>query len=162
MKMPNFIHLTAIMTFLVVMFSCEKNEEITNLPSAPTRSLIRIGSFEGQNGSSISGQFEIWRNNNSGAESFETLNDFTVINVSETVQFWFTDQTGFSELQVSSNKLLIDSLVSDVSGVHKFSIPAGHSASQFTHTVLFGSKSKTNLAGSKILLPPPPAGEGGN
>ncbi|MBX7150435.1 hypothetical protein K1X84_02260 [bacterium] len=144
----------------MLILSCEDNSGFSESSSHSYRTLIRIGKFEGQNGSHVSGQFEVWRIDSTGIESFETLNDFTVVNISETIQFWLTDQTGFSQLSASSNKLMIDSLVSNTSGSHQFSIPEGHSVSLYTYAVLFGSTSQENLGGAKILLPPPPSDVG--
>lgn len=116
---------------------------------------IWTGGFSGQNGVTMFGQIDVLQDQSSLQETFEIHNDFIVSGVSGTIQFWLSDNNGAANLNSAIKKILVDSLVSNYSGAHNFTVPAGNKSSDYTYVVVFGSNPKKNIGNAKLVLPTP-------
>ena len=146
-----------IFIIMAVFISCKDDAGIGGSPyTPPAETLLRVAVFSAQNGSTISGQIEVWKENANGTETLELLNDFKVSGISGTIQFWLTDNTGSNNLVASTKKTIVDSLTTNYSGEHIFNIPAGITAADYTYVVAFHRNSMSHIGKAQLLLPQPP------
>lgn len=146
-----------IFFIMTAVISCTDDAGTGGSPyTPPAETLLRVAVFSAQNGSTISGQIEIWKENTNGAETLELLNDFNVSGVSGTIQFWLTDNTGANNLNASTKKQIVDSLTSNYSGKHIFNIPAGVTAANYAYVVAYSRNSASHIGKAQLLLPLPP------
>ena len=142
----------------IVGVSCKETDnssiDIGSGNTYPT--LIRIGLFSGLNGVTTTGQIEIYRNESTLQETFETLNDFHTSGITGSIQFWLTDNTGSTNLSSSTKKLLLGTLESGYDGIHSFSLQLGEKSFDYTHAVVFGVNGNKNIGKALLVLPLPP------
>lgn len=151
-----------LLIILFSLISCdEKNGTNGSTNPLPASTLLWVAAFTAQNGSTISGQVEIWKNDSTGNERIVILNNFFVSGITGTIQFWLTDNTGADNLLISTKKMIVDSLISDYSGGHIFNIPSGAHSSNYSYIVAYHRQSASHIGKAHLLLPEPP-GSGSN
>jgi len=119
--------------------------------SIAANTLLKIGSFVGQNNYTATGSLQVWRLAN-GAESFQTGTDFRVSGGAGSISFWLTDATGANNLNSTVNKVQLGSITSGFTGVYTFSIP-NPGLSSYTHVVTYCTAARINFGFAELKNP---------
>jgi hypothetical protein len=117
-------------------------------PLVPT--VVGTGIFAGQNGYVTSGTVDVVFNPD-GSNHLMTRDDFAVTSTVGNVQVWLTDGAGAMDLNTSSVKTLVGTIVSGFSGAYEFPIPSD--AGNYTHVVTFSEGLLLNLGNAELTVP---------
>jgi hypothetical protein len=123
-----------------------------NQVNPPTqRTIVKTGTFSGQNGYATSGGVEIVRDS-SGGEFVLTKSDFRVSGGAGTITAWLTDATGAGNLNSSSVKVQVGTINSGFAGVYAFPIPSPGLGSH-SHVVMFCQSARINFGTATLQNP---------
>ncbi|MBM2841136.1 MAG: vgb 2 [Bacteroidetes bacterium] len=116
--------------------------------ASPT--VLRVGTFNGQNGYSTSGSLQILRQTN-GTEVFMTGTNFSVSGGAGSIGVWLTNSTGATNLNSTTVKIRLATITSGFSGVYTFTIPGG--LGNYTHAVTFCESANINFGNAQLTNP---------
>jgi hypothetical protein len=150
------IHKACVFIASLVVFGCKSDEPTqagpTNQANPPVqRTVVKTGTFSGQNGYATSGGVEIVRDS-TGAEFVLTRSDFRVSGGAGTITAWLTDGTGAGNLNSSSTKVHVGTINSGFAGVYTFPIPAPGLGAH-SHVVMFCQSARVNFGNAALQNP---------
>jgi hypothetical protein len=116
--------------------------------ASPT--VLRVGTFNGQNGYSTSGSLQVLRQT-SGTEVLMTGTNFSVSGGAGSIGVWLTNSTGATNLNSTTVKIRLATINSGFSGAYTFTIPGG--LGNYTHAVTFCESASINFGNAQLTNP---------
>jgi hypothetical protein len=145
-----------VLSATLIALGCKSDDPTasgpTNQVNPPVqRTVVKTGTFSGQNGYATSGGVEIVRDS-TGAEFVLTRSDFRVSGGAGTITAWLTDGTGAGNLNSSSTKVHVGTINSGFAGVYTFPIPAPGLGAH-SHVVMFCQSARVNFGNAALQNP---------